>query len=145
MSGEEVHFWHFGPAHSPGNGMVYLSCAKVAHVGDLYHGFETLSMPSDAEDMLLAFAGIAARCRSSRRSSRATPPRPRSRSSSATDACTVRCSPHVCDRTAKGATLESDSERRTSRAVQVRVQGKSGAGADVARGHAWRADGESGG
>lgn len=61
LNGEEIHFWHFGAAHSAGDAVVYFSGAKVAHVGDLYHGFETLSMPSDAEGMLLALAGTLAR------------------------------------------------------------------------------------
>lgn len=61
MNGEEIHFWHFGAAHSAGDAVVYFSGAKVAHVGDLYHGFETLSMPSDPEGLLLALAGIASR------------------------------------------------------------------------------------
>jgi glyoxylase-like metal-dependent hydrolase (beta-lactamase superfamily II) len=61
VNGEEVQFWHFGEAHSEGDAVVYFSGAKVAHLGDLYHGFETLSMPTDAEGMQLALAGIAAR------------------------------------------------------------------------------------
>jgi glyoxylase-like metal-dependent hydrolase (beta-lactamase superfamily II) len=61
MNGEEVQLWHFGPAHSGGDAVVYFTGAKVAHLGDLYHGFETLSMPSDADGLMLALQGIAAR------------------------------------------------------------------------------------
>jgi len=61
MNGEEIQLWHFGPAHSEGDAVVYFTVEKVAHVGDLYHGFELLSMPSDADGMLLALRGIASR------------------------------------------------------------------------------------
>lgn len=61
LNGEEVVLWYFGPAHSVGDAVVWFPREKVAHVGDLYHGFETLSMPSDADGMLIALRGIAAR------------------------------------------------------------------------------------
>jgi glyoxylase-like metal-dependent hydrolase (beta-lactamase superfamily II) len=61
MNGEEIQLWHFGPAHSVGDAVVYFTGAKVAHVGDLYQGFDMLSMPSDAEGMMLTLQGIAAR------------------------------------------------------------------------------------
>ncbi len=61
MNGEEVRLWHFGPGHSAGDAVVYFPREKVVHVGDLYHGFEILSMPSDAEGMQLALQGIAVR------------------------------------------------------------------------------------
>jgi glyoxylase-like metal-dependent hydrolase (beta-lactamase superfamily II) len=61
MNGDEVQLWHFGPAHSEGDMVVYFTGSKVAHVGDLYHGFELLSMPSDAEGMMLTLHGIASR------------------------------------------------------------------------------------
>jgi glyoxylase-like metal-dependent hydrolase (beta-lactamase superfamily II) len=61
MNGEEIQLWHFGPAHSPGDAVVYFTGAKVAHVGDLYHGLDVLSMPTDAEGMMLTLQGIAAR------------------------------------------------------------------------------------
>jgi glyoxylase-like metal-dependent hydrolase (beta-lactamase superfamily II) len=61
MNGEEVQLWHFGAAHSPGDAVVYFTREKVAHLGDLYHGFDLLSMPSDAEGMMLTLQGIASR------------------------------------------------------------------------------------
>lgn len=61
VNGEEIELWHFGPAHSEGDAVVYFTREKVAHVGDLYHGFETLSMPTDADGMSLALRGIAQR------------------------------------------------------------------------------------
>ncbi len=48
MGDERVHLWHFGPAHTDGDAVVYFERARVAHLGDLYHG---LRNPSMGEDM----------------------------------------------------------------------------------------------
>jgi cyclase len=61
MNGEEVQLWYFGPAHTEGDAVVYFTKSNVAHVGDLFHGFRVLSMPTDADGMMLALRGIASR------------------------------------------------------------------------------------
>lgn len=56
MGSERVHLWNFGPAHTIGDAVVYLEVARVAHLGDLYHGLDD---PSVAEDMVGLSATLA--------------------------------------------------------------------------------------
>ena len=44
---EAVTLYHFGPAHTDGDAIVYFAHGRVAHFGDLYHGFAELSVGED--------------------------------------------------------------------------------------------------
>ena len=39
LNGERVHLLHWGPGHTDGDLVVYFESSRVAHVGDLFHGY----------------------------------------------------------------------------------------------------------
>lgn len=60
-NGEQVHLWHFGPAHTDGDAVVYFAHARVAHLGDLYHGLAGLSVGEDMVGLHSTLAAVVER------------------------------------------------------------------------------------
>lgn len=61
VGSERVHLWHFGPAHTDGDAVVYFENARVAHMGDLYHGLTDPSVGEDMDGIAVTLGEAAAR------------------------------------------------------------------------------------
>lgn len=61
FNGEDVRLYHFGPAHTDGDAVVYFANSGVAHVGDLFQGFKHPAMGEDYQGLALTYAAILSR------------------------------------------------------------------------------------
>ena len=58
VNGETVHLWHFGPAHTDGDTVVYFAGSKVVHMGDQFHGRGELAFGQSATGLLASYRAV---------------------------------------------------------------------------------------
>ena len=63
FNGEEIWLWHFGPAHTDTDLVVYFVKSRVVHMGDLYHGRGKYSFGEDVRGLARTLAEVARRVR----------------------------------------------------------------------------------
>ncbi len=51
FNGEEIQLWHFGPAHTDTDLVVFFTESNVVHMGDLFHGRGKYSFGQDVEGL----------------------------------------------------------------------------------------------
>ena len=61
VNGETVHLWHFGPAHTDGDSIVYFKDSKVVHMGDQFHGRGQLAFGQSATGLLASYREVLSR------------------------------------------------------------------------------------
>ena len=58
---EEIQLWHFGPAHTDTDAVVYFTQSKVVHMGDLFQGRGQYSFGENVEGLARTFEQVLQR------------------------------------------------------------------------------------